>query len=122
MSRSPSPHRNCNTIEPGYIFRTSEGAPLDPDNFHKRHVVPLLKKAGLYQRGMRLNALRRRYVSLLADLGEDDHYISRQVGLSSVALTRDVYKHTLSTARVRPCAASTTCSLPLRHRPITIPE
>jgi integrase len=63
--------------------------------------VPLLKAIGVYTRGMGLHALRHGYVSLLASLGEDPHYISRQVGHSSVRLTQDVYRHTFTRARTQ---------------------
>jgi integrase len=84
----------------GFIFRTAAGRPLEPDNWHKRRLVPMLTTAGVYKKGMGLNALRHGYVSLLAALGEDIHYISRQVGHSSTKLTQDIYRHTFAKARV----------------------
>lgn len=84
----------------GFIFRTATGHHLEPDNWHHRHLVPLLKTAGLYKKGMGLHALRHGYVSLMAANGEDIGYIADQVGHSSVKLTQDVYRHTFAKARV----------------------
>jgi len=60
----------------GYIFRTASGRPIDGDTWHHRKLVPLLKRVGLYQRGMGLHSLRHTYVSLLISQGEDIGYIS----------------------------------------------
>ena len=87
-------------IGAGFIFRTADGKPLDPDNWHHRHLVPMLKQLGFYRRGMGRHSIRHGYVSLLAWLGEDIHYISRQVGHSSVHLTNDIYRHTFAKARI----------------------
>jgi integrase len=87
-------------IGEGFIFRTADGSPLDGDNWHKRHLVPLLERAGLRLPKSGLHALRHSYVSLLADQGEDVHYISRQVGHASTQLTEDIYRHTFTTARM----------------------
>jgi integrase len=87
-------------IGDGFVFRTATGTPLDPDNWHHRRFVPILKEAGLYRRGTGLHALRHGYVSLLAHQGEDIHYIAAQVGHSSVRLTQDVYRHVFAKTRV----------------------
>ena len=86
-------------IGDGYIFRTAAGAPLDGDNWHKRHLVPLLERVGLRLPKSGLHALRHSYVSLLADQGEDIHYIARQVGHATTALTQDVYRHIFAKTR-----------------------
>jgi integrase len=86
-------------IGEGFIFRTASGSPLDPDNWHHRRLVPILKAAALYRPGTGLHALRHGYVSLLAHQGEDIHYIASQVGHSSVRLTQDVYRHVFAKTR-----------------------
>jgi len=86
-------------IREGFIFRTAEGRPVDPDNWHHRRLVPLLERAGLRLPKAGLHSLRHSYVSLLAAQGEDVHYIARQVGHSSTRLTEDVYKHVFAKAR-----------------------
>jgi integrase len=86
-------------VADGFVFRTNTGQPIDPDNWQKRSFIPILRQVGLYRRGTGLHALRHGYVSMLAAQGEDIHYISTQVGHSSVRLTQDVYRHTFTKAR-----------------------
>src|SRR5262245_42091148 len=86
-------------IGDGFIFRTATGQPLDPDNWHHRSFVPILRQANLYRRGAGLHALRHGYVSMLAAQGEDIHYIASQVGHSSTRLTQDVYRHVFARTR-----------------------
>jgi integrase len=86
-------------IGEGFIFRQASGSPLDPDNWHHRQFVPLLKAAGLYRRGTGLHVLRHSYVSLLIALGEDVGYIADQVGHSTTRLTQDIYRHLFTKTR-----------------------
>jgi integrase len=86
-------------IGEGFIFRTEQGRPLDPDNWHHRRLVPILEQAKLRLPKSGLHSLRHSYVSLLAAQGEDIHYISRQVGHSSTQLTQDVYRHVFAKTR-----------------------
>jgi integrase len=86
-------------IGEGYIFRTTQGTPLDGDNWHHRRLVPLLEAAGLRLPRAGLHSLRHTYVSLLAEQGEDIHYIARQVGHSSTRLTQDIYRHVFAKTR-----------------------
>jgi integrase len=41
----------------GFIFHTAKGTPLAPDNWYKRHFLPVLERAGL--RKVVLHALRQ---------------------------------------------------------------
>ena len=79
--------------EAGLIFRQETGRGLDPDTWHREHLVPLLERAGLRLPRAGLHSLRHTYVSILIAQGEDIGYIAAQVGHSSVQLTRDVYAH-----------------------------
>jgi integrase len=94
----------CQAMHPpigeGFIFRSDQGRPMDPDNWHHRRLVPILERAKLRLSKTGLHSLRHSYVSLLADQGEDVHYIARQVGHSSTRLTEDVYRHVFARTRV----------------------
>jgi integrase len=84
----------------GFIFRGPQGQPVDPDTWHREHLVPLLATAGLRLPGAGLHALRHTYTSLLAAQGEDVRYIADQLGHSSPRLTQEVYQHVFARARV----------------------
>jgi integrase len=75
----------------GFIFHTAKGTPLDPDNWYKRHFLPVLERAGL--RKVVLHALRHTYASLLINQGESIKYVSRQLGHASIQITADLYGH-----------------------------
>lgn len=74
-----------------FIFRTEKGTPLDPDNWYKRHFLPILDQAGLRRTG--LHACRHTYASLLINQGEGIKYVSRQLGHASIQITADLYGH-----------------------------
>lgn len=89
-------------IGAGFVFRTPEGQPVDPDRWHKRHLVPILKRAGLRLRGAGLHSLRHSYISMLAaQPGIDIHYVSRQAGHSGTAITQDIYRHVLAATQLQ---------------------
>jgi integrase len=77
--------------DPGYVFRTATGKPLDPDNWYKRRFLPTLERAGLRRVGV--HALRHTYASLLINQGESIKYVSRQLGHASIQITADLYGH-----------------------------
>jgi integrase len=81
----------CPPQEGGFIFHTAKGTPLDPDNWYKRHFLPLLERAGL--RKVTLHALRHTYASLLINQSESIKYVSRQLGHASIQITADLYGH-----------------------------
>jgi integrase len=87
-------------IGEGLIFRTDTGRPMDPDNWHKDRLVPILEQAHLRLPKTGLHSLRHTYTSVLAALGEDVRYIADQLGHSSPRLTQDIYQHVLAGARV----------------------
>ncbi len=84
----------------GFIFRTPQGRPLDPDTWHKERMVPILERASLRGPMTGLHTLRHTYVSLLIALGENTRYIADQVGHSSTRLTEDLYAHVFTRVRV----------------------
>jgi chromate transporter len=81
----------CPPKDPGYVFRTTTGKPLDPDNWYKRRFLPTLERAGLRRVGV--HALRHTYASLLINQGESIKYVSRQLGHASIQITADLYGH-----------------------------
>jgi integrase len=78
----------------GYIFRTTDGAPLDPDNRSKRVLADVVARAGV--RPIGLHGLRHTYASLLINQGEHIKYVSRQLGHASIQITADLYGHLFS--------------------------
>jgi integrase len=73
---------------------------MDGDTWHHRRLVPLLKRLGLYKKGLGLHSLgRHTYVSLLIAQGEDVGYIADQVGHSTTRLTQDLYRHVFNKTR-----------------------
>ncbi len=84
----------------GFIFRQASGRPLDPDTWHREHLVPILERAKLRLPRVGLHSLRHTYVSLLIQQGEELRYIADQVGHSTTQLTRDIYAHVFNKVRV----------------------
>jgi integrase len=80
-----------------FVFASTAGGPLDPDNLRKRVWEPTLKRAGLA--GIRLHDLRHFYASALLEQGENVVYVSRQLGHGSAAITLKVYGHVLPRER-----------------------
>jgi integrase len=77
----------------GFVFHTDDGTPLDPDNWHKRQLGPILAKADGVPPIGGLHALRHTYASLLINQGEALPYVSRQMGHATIAITVDLYGH-----------------------------
>jgi len=73
---------------------------MDPDAWHRTHLVPLLQQVHLRLPRSGLHSLRHTYVSLLIAQGEDVRYIADQVGHSTVKLTHDLYAHIFGKTRV----------------------
>jgi integrase len=78
-------------LEDGFIFRQTNGRPIDPDNWQKDEFLPLLQKAEMRRIG--LHTLRHTYASLLINAGESLKYVSKQLGHGSIAITADTYGH-----------------------------
>jgi integrase len=80
------------------VFRSPEGAILDPDNFYHRHFLPVLKESGI--RKIRLHDLRHSFGSLLLQRGASLVYVKEQMGHSSIQVTVDIYGHLVPGADV----------------------
>jgi integrase len=80
------------------VFRSPDGAILDPDNLYHRYFQPVLAKAGL--RKIRLHDLRHTFGSLLIQSGASIVYVKEQMGHSSIQVTVDIYGHLIPGANV----------------------
>ncbi len=90
-------HREaCPPVEGDFVFRTSTGAPIDPNSWYGRTFCEIRKRAALPD-SVGLHSLRHTYASLLIRQGENPKYVSRQLGHSSTSFTMDVYGHLFET-------------------------
>jgi integrase len=87
-----------NDISDELVFRSPEGAILDPDNLYHRIFLPVLAKAGI--RKIRLHDLRHTFGSLLLQSGASIVYVKEQMGHSSIQVTVDTYGHLIPGANV----------------------
>jgi integrase len=87
-----------NDISDELVFRSPEGAILDPDNLYHRIFLPVLAKAGI--RKVRLHDLRHTFGSLLLQNGASIVYVKEQMGHSSIQVTVDTYGHLIPGANV----------------------
>ena len=75
------------------MFRDAEGAPLNPDHWHKRVLPGMVRAVGLQVPRMGLHVLRHTYASLLIQANQHAKYISKQLGHTRFAMTMDTYGH-----------------------------
>jgi len=87
-----------NDISEEFVFRSPEGAILDPDNLYHRVFLLVLAKAGI--RKIRLHDLRHTFGSLLLQNGASIVYVKEQMGHSSIQVTVDIYGHLIPGANV----------------------
>ncbi len=87
-----------NDIADELVFRSPEGAILDPDNLYHRYFQPALTRAGL--RKIRLHDLRHTFGSLLIQGGASIVYVKEQMGHGSIQVTVDIYGHLIPGANV----------------------
>ena len=76
----------------GFVFADECGGPLRAANVLRRHLRPLLRKAGLDD-GLRLYDLRHTCASLLLAKNVHPKVAAERLGHSSVTLTLDTYSH-----------------------------
>ena len=87
-----------NDIADDLVFRSPDGAIVDPDNLYHRIFLPVLAKAGI--RKIRLHDLRHTFGSLLIQSGASIVYVKEQMGHSSIQVTVDTYGHLIPGANV----------------------
>jgi integrase len=80
----------------GLVFCSSDGKPIDPDNFVHRVWARVLRRAEL--RRIRFHDLRHTYASLLIAQGAHPKYIQAQLGHASIQTTLDRYGHLMPDA------------------------
>ena len=80
----------------GYVFTTSTGTPLDPDNVTTRF-AHLTERLGLGRR--RFHSLRHSMATAMLAAGVPLEVISRTLGHAGVAITADIYARVLPTAQ-----------------------
>lgn len=76
------------------VFCTTIGTPLQPRNVIKRHLKPILHKAGL-PKAFRWYDLRHTCASVLLRAGTNPKIVAEKLGHASVNLTLNVYSHTI---------------------------
>ena len=83
----------CSIEDSDFVFRNSEGKPLDPDSLVKRQFLPALKRSGAKR--VRFHDLRHTNVALRLEQGQNIKYIQNQLGHASIQTTIDRYGHLL---------------------------
>ncbi len=89
------------------MFCSSEGKPIDPENFIKRQFQPAVKAAGIGK--LRFHDLRHTFGSIKIEQGENPKYVQVQMGHSDIKVTLEVYSHLLKDTN--PAAAARTDKL-----------
>ena len=89
--------------DPGLVFASTIGTPLDPSNLVGRSFKPLLGRAGLPI--VRFHDLRHACATLLFSEGVPVKVVQEVLGHSSVSVTMDVYSHVLPDMQDRAAAA-----------------
>jgi integrase len=75
------------------VFCSSEGTPVNPANFSRDFWRPALKAAGIGN--VRFHDLRHTFGSIKLALGMNLYYVMKQMGHSSIAVTCDIYGHSM---------------------------
>jgi integrase len=89
--------------DPGLVFASTIGTPLDPSNLVDRSFKPLLGRAGLPD--VRFHDLRHACATLLLSEGVPVKVVQEVLGHSSASVTMDVYSHVLPDMQEKAAAA-----------------
>ena len=89
--------------DPGLVFASTIGTPLDPSNLVDRSFKPLLGRAGLPD--VRFHDLRHACATLLLSEGVPIKVVQEVLGHSSASVTMDVYSHVLPDMQEKAAAA-----------------
>ncbi len=74
-----------------FVFPSSKGGVLDPDNMIRDHFLPTLQAAGI--RAIRFRDLRHTFGAMLIAAGAPLNYVKEQLGHASIQVTVDTYGH-----------------------------
>jgi integrase len=77
----------------GLVFPNRVGGPMDHNNLYYRDYKPLLKRAGLDDRGFTFHALRHTFATALFERGEHPKIVQSLLGHSSITQYMDTYSH-----------------------------
>ena len=91
-------------VETGYVFTTTKGTIVNPNNVGRRDFKPLLRAAGI-EGHVRIHDLRHTAISLALSEGVPPTDVSQMAGHSSVATTLQLYAHALPEAPRRAAEA-----------------
>ncbi|HEY3066159.1 MAG TPA: site-specific integrase [Methylomirabilota bacterium] len=80
----------------GLVFCSTDGKPINPDNFAHRDWTRVLRRAEL--RRIRFHDLRHTHAGLLIAQGTHPKYIQAQLGHASIQTTLDRYGHLMPDA------------------------
>jgi len=84
-------HRLRAKDKKGFVFQSSKGTPICPNNFYSRIFKSACRAIG--KPDLRWHDLRHTHASLLIDQGQDLIFVSRQLGHAKASITLDVYSH-----------------------------
>jgi integrase len=77
--------------DPGLIFATRVGTPINPENLVNRSFKPLLERASLPE--IRFHDLRHTCATLLLGRGVHPKLVQELLGHATIAMTLDTYSH-----------------------------
>lgn len=87
-----------------FVFTSSTGTPLRPENVTRRYFRPLLEMSGI-EGSVRVHDLRHTAISLALAAGVPPLDVADMAGHSSVVVTLETYGHTLPGAPMRAVTA-----------------
>jgi len=79
------------SIAEEFVFPSSTGGVLDPDNMIRDCFLPTLQAAGI--RAIRFHDLRHTFGAMLIATGAPLNYVKEQLGHASIQITVDTYGH-----------------------------
>ena len=79
--------------ETGLVVTTTIGTPMDASNLTRRHLYPLLERAGLPR--VRFHDLRHTFTTLMLQNGEHPKVVQEMLGHANFSETMDTYSHVL---------------------------
>ncbi|MCT6836113.1 MAG: site-specific integrase [Bifidobacteriales bacterium] len=74
-----------------YVFRASQGGPINVHNWRSRIWRKTLKLVGMENEGITIHSLRHSYASIAIANGADVKTLQRQLGHASATITLDTY-------------------------------